>query len=76
MSRKDGEGFDYYVVKPLAHAPHMGEIWGVRKDGYEESFGISTMEVSDVLAGAYNAGGYTTHHVQKVRLGKPKAEEE
>lgn len=75
LSYRDGKPFDRFELKKSKDG-RIGSIIGVRSDGYEEPVGTSNLEIAKVLASAYNAGGWTSSQVEKVRLGeqdKPKA---
>jgi hypothetical protein len=67
VSRKDKKPFDRFEVRKHKSGK-SASIYGIRKNGYEEDVGSTTAEFADVLASAYNAGGYTSRDIQKIPL--------
>lgn len=67
VSRKDGKPFDRFEVKEHPSGK-SGTIIGVRVNGYQENVGTTRIDVAQALAGAYNAGGYSTQKIEQVPL--------
>lgn len=52
---RQGRGNAYFIV-------------GVRADGSEKNIAVTSKEVAEALAAAYNAGGWTDKDIEKVSL--------
>lgn len=68
LSRKDGKPFDRFEVEQ-SPSGNSGTIIGVRGNDYRENVGTAKLSLAHVLAGAYNAGGYSTQSIKNVPLG-------
>lgn len=67
VSRKDKKPFDHFEVVP-SKSGTSGTIFGTRKDGYREQVSTTRLDFAKVIADAYNAGGYTKHDVERIKL--------
>ncbi len=62
-------GYVRFECEPLGPNSKGGKIIGITADGRRKVVStVSDYNAANVLAGAYNAGGYTTHSIEKVPL--------
>jgi hypothetical protein len=60
------KGFVSFYSKP-GQVSNGYFIVGVRADGTEKNIAVTSKEVAEALAAAYNAGGWTDKDIERVR---------